>query len=190
MAFRWRKSEEDLPEIGVNYIEVREEQEEKNINPIFKGIREKGIIDKTDHIKYTNKPKDIGIIRILKTTTKIIIGIILYLIIFTEFTKTTGTVTFIGGLITIYYLYFKSKKFKAKNIFVKILIGILLSMFILIFGFGGMVYHHHYEEDEIENPQLENIQREEDRNKKNEIYTKIEKEELYISIIICNNEIV
>ncbi|WP_027625498.1 hypothetical protein [Clostridium lundense] len=194
MTFKWRKSEEDFDEIGVNYIEVREEQEEKNINPIFKGkgIREKEIIDKREHIrehtKNTNKQKNVGISGILKTIIKVIIGSIIYLVVFAEFTKVTGVLTLIGGPVTIYYLYYENKKFKAKNILVKILVGILLSIFIFIFGLGGIISGSYYEDDE--NPQLENIQREGDRNRKNEIYTKIEKEKLYISTIICNNEIV
>ncbi|KAJ52611.1 hypothetical protein BD780_001537 [Clostridium tetanomorphum] len=184
MAFGWKEPKEDFDKIGINYIEVEEEQGERNVNTIFKGIREKGIIDKTDDKKHINKQNNNSLTKILKITAKVIMGIILYLIAFGEFTRATGAVTLIGGLATVYYLYFKNKKFKAKNIWIKTLVGILLAIFIFVFGICAMTYDDYEEYDEFENYQLENIQSGE--NKKNEIYTKIEKEKLYINTIIYN----
>lgn len=125
-----------IPGTGISYVEVDKNKNKKK-DKSFEKINDSSIIDNMDNTKdtsnnYNEPPK--------KKNKAKIIAIILYLIIFSKFTKFTGFITLIGGLAFTYNLYAKNEKFKARSIGRKTLTGILLAMFILVFGLGGLNY--------------------------------------------------
>lgn len=69
-----------------------------------------------------------------------ILAVLIYFIICGFAPKLAGAIALIGGIGGAYYLYAKNENFKSKNKFIKILTGIALTCFVLIFAVGGLSY--------------------------------------------------
>jgi len=69
----------------------------------------------------------------------IVLGILAYLILFANFSKLIGTVTLLGGAFMGYRLFNKNSAFRTRNLPVKILVGLGLSVFMFLFGLGGLL---------------------------------------------------
>ncbi|GEM_PF-308914 len=90
--------------------------------------------------------------------------IFLYLIIFSFFTKLTGILTLIFGVIAVFYLYLKNEKFKNKKKSYKIIYSVGLSLLVLFFGVGGITYNPNLASSKLEQSNAKN----DDIAKKNE----------------------
>lgn len=69
----------------------------------------------------------------------IVLGILAYLILFANFSKFIGTVTLLGGAFMGYRLFNKNSAFRTRNLPIKILAGLGLSVFMFLFGLGGLL---------------------------------------------------
>ncbi|SHJ11008.1 hypothetical protein SAMN02745163_01325 [Clostridium cavendishii DSM 21758] len=74
--------------------------------------------------------------------------IILYIILVTNAPKLASVLAFGLGAVAIYYFYFKSSKFKSRNIVVKITTGIAIFFGMLFFGIRPMSSETHQSNDQ------------------------------------------
>jgi len=69
----------------------------------------------------------------------IVLGIFTYIVLFVNFTKLIGALTLLGGAFLGYRLFNKNSAFRTRNLPIKILTSVGLSVFILFFGLGGLL---------------------------------------------------